>query len=75
MDVLNHLDNHFFYNKIHYQDYIEKGYCPFIPGVLLDEYYRLISLVVTSRTKLPYPYDGLRKFYDLSLVICGSTCL
>ena len=57
-----------------YKKFIDAGHCPFVPGKVLDEYYRVLRLVRTSN-RLPFPNEVLKELSDLCIVCLSPTAL
>ena len=67
MDVLHSLETRHSLLGYTYKKYMDAGHCPFVPGKVLDEFYRVLRLVRTS-DRLPYPHEVLKELRDLCSV-------
>ena len=65
--VLDSLNSEYILLRWTYKEHINAGHCPFVPGKVLDEFYRLLRLVRISHN-LPPPFDVLQEVGDLCTV-------
>ena len=67
MNVLDWLKGDYKSLGFTYKEHINAGHCPFVPGKILDEFYRLLRLVRIS-SNVPYASILLRELDDLCTV-------
>lgn len=64
-DILWSMDTRLAILSSAFQGWIEKGYCCFIPGKIIDEVIRLIRILKTTKEELPSPHRFLLELRDL----------
>ena len=74
MDVLHSLETRHSLLGYTYKKYMDAGHCPFVPGKVLDEFYRVLRLLRTSN-RLPYPHEVLKELRDLCSVCLSPAAL